>query len=439
METFRVILYYFTCRSHYLAGKKSPESISYETLTQVHSYRLHHQAHQDLFIGLRYFKKALQLVWNSADGAALVEKNASAIFDAGAQSESARKSYIKAITHEIPSLFLHKENMAYPHGLGARMVETILLSVFAVWIIPITLFSKKRGSFSLNLLEVIENARLLEHLKKHDIKKVFYFCGFNKDANFAACLLRTNSIYCHKVPSSNPIKNFYQQVVADGFSFTAPYQKQEFEQLKTKWMVRDFKEWPVFHFEQIQPLIPTYSQPESKTLGFISSGIWRRIERGDQALGVGEYESELRLIAFLKEFLAENAAIKFYVFLHPIEKKTPELQQKAEDYYRTQISPSAAFFPAEIPSYKLFDKVDVSIAAYSSTNLERLYAGFKTLYAPLGIRSDYYADSALNNIAAFDESALRSLLKLSSQKSDNEFFTSNQLEAYHHNYYRSLF
>jgi hypothetical protein len=81
----------------------------------------------------------------------------------------------------------------------------------------------------------------------------------------------------------------------------------------------------------------------------------------------------------------------------------------------------------------------VSIAAYSSTNLERLYAGFKTLYAPLGIRSDYYADSALNNIAAFDESALRSLLKLSSQKSDNEFFTSNQLEAYHHNYYRSLF
>lgn len=440
MTLINVIGLYFRCFIHSVLVRKNAYSLSYSGLTQFHSYRLQKGANSDLLIGFRYLKKALRLVWQNSDGAIVLGKGNTAIFDAGAESMKSRCAYISGITGESPKIFLHKEDLGLQQSWIKRVSEVLYVLIFSVWILPLSLFSSKRASYALNLLEVVENARLIQHLKKHQITKLYYFCGFNKDANFAALLLQKNQIICHKVPSSNPIKNFYQYVIADVFSFTAPYQKQEFEHLKDQWIVNRFEEWPVFHFEQIQGILKQYKTPKTNTLGFISSGIWRRIERGDNALGVGEYDSELRLIEFLKHYLSQNPTIELSIFLHPIEKNNSEHFQKAQLHYKNAFRTNKIeFFDPQIPSFKLFDRVDLSVAAYSSTNLERLYAGFKTLYAPLGIRSDYYADSSLSGIAAFDEKSLESLIKRSFEQNTEAFFEENALQAYHNKYYLRLF
>ncbi len=440
MALIRVIGLYFRCFFNSVLRKNNVYSLAYTGLSQSHSYRLQQGANTDLLIGFRYLKKALALSWKNADGAIVHGIGNTAIFDAAAESMKARYSYISTITGESPKIFLHKEDLALQQSLLQRVIEVLFMILFSLWIIPLSIVSSKRGSYALNLLEIVENARLIQHLRKHKISKLYYFCGFNKDANFAAVLLQKNQIICHKVPSSNPIKNFYQFVIADVFSFTAPYQKQEYEHLKANWMVDRFEEWPVFHFEQIQGILNKYKTPKTNTLGFISSGIWRRIERGDNALGVGEYDSELRLIAFLKLYLNQNPQIQLFIFLHPIEKNNPEHYLKAQSHYQKVLGTNnIEFFEPSIPSFKLFDRVDLSVAAYSSANLERLYAGFKTLYAPLGIRSDYYADSSLNNIAAFDEKSLETLLNNSFEMNGEAFFEQNELQAYHNKYYLLLF
>ncbi len=441
MDLIACISLYFKCFFDHITKKQSSYALAFEGLIQSHSYRLSSAAHKDYLIGLRYFKKALNLIWSNQENILVWESNSKkAVFDGAIESATERQSYLENIRKEKIKLFISKEDLGLKTSLIQKLVESFSVSIFASVLIPISFFHPNRGSIALNMLEMVECARLMQHLERFSIDYLYFFCGFNKDSNFIALRLAEKQIYSHKIPSSNPIKNFYQKVISDHFSFTAPFQRREYDALKENWMVKEFSDWPVFRFQTIQPLLKSYSVPAANSLGFISSGIWRRIERGDLALGVGELDAELKLIDFLKVYLQAYPEIKFSIFLHPIEKSTAELFEKAKSHYNTIFEGTeVGYYSPSEPSFKLFDQVDVSIAAYSSTNLERLYAGFKTLYAPLGISRDYYAGSEIENIAAFDEDHLEILLRESISMSNSEFFKKYDLEAYHNNFYKNLF
>lgn len=436
MEYLGALLIYLRCFLASLSAPRSEEALAFSCLVQEHSYRLHKHAHSDIFIGLRYLKKSLKLIWASPKGKRFEGEGKEAAFDAGASARNDRLGYLEAITKTRPCGFIHKEDLGTDCSLVSRLLDTWLLFAFASILVPLSLVHPRRGSLALNLLETLECANLVRILKRAGVRKVYYFCAFNKDANFCSLRLRESGIYSHVVPSSNPIKNFYRTLIADGFSFTAPYQRKEYDGLKENWRVREFFDWPVFRFEIIQRQLDQYGIPPKNSLGFISSGIWRRIERGDKALGIGEYESELTLIDTLKDFLRQHPEMAFSVFLHPVEKSDETLFHRAMEHYRKEFGrKDIGFFPREIPTYLLFDRVDVSIAAYSSTNLERLYAGFKTLYAPIGIREDYYSGDSLENIAAFRKEEVSSLILREMPNEAAQFFDKNGLWAYHYSRY----
>jgi hypothetical protein len=437
MEYTAALLLYVRCFLASLSAPRSEEALVFSCLVREHSYRLQKNAHSDIFIALRYLKKSLKLIWAKPLTRRFDGEGNAAVFDAGASGRKERIDYLEAITKRRPCGFIHKEDLGTEMPPLYRLVNTFLLLAFSSLLVPISLIHRRRGSLALNLLEIVECANLAHILKKAGISKVYYFCAFNKDANFCSLRLRESGIYSHVVPSSNPIKNFYRTLIADGFSFTAPYQRKEYDSLKENWRVREFFDWPIFRFEILDRQLNQYRTPAKNSLGFISSGIWRRIERGDKALGIGEYESELALIATLKNFLNEHPEISFSIFLHPVEKSNEMLYQRAMEHYRKEFGKNnITFFPRETPTYSLFDQVEVSIAAYSSTNLERLYAGFKTLYAPIGIREDYYSGDSLENISAFNKEEVSLLILREMQNEPSQFFDKNELWPYHYSRYR---
>jgi len=441
MELIACIILYIKSFFGYVGKKESARFLAFEGLIQAHSYRLGGKAHEDYLVGFRYLKKALELIWaNESRVKTWDSKSKKGVFDDALFSLSERKTYLEAIQSEKIKLFVCKEELGLSDHYLQKTLESIVLLGFSIIITPCTFFYKYRASLALNLLELVECTRMLQHFENSNIQYVYYFCGFNKDANFVALRLAEKSIYCHKIPSSNPIKNFYQKVISDQFSFTAAFQRREYESLKQNWKVKELSDWPVFRFQTIQPLLNSYSTPTTNSLGFISSAIWRRLERGDLALGVGELDAELKLIDFLKSYVLKRPDLSLSIFLHPLEKNQPEIFEKAKAHYNGIFKGvDVNYFPPEKPSFQLFDQVDVSIAAYSSTNLERLYAGFKTLYAPLGMAKDYYAGSQIEMIAAFDEYQLKILLDNTLSMSTEAFFTQNKLEAYHHNWFNELF
>ncbi|NNE54411.1 MAG: hypothetical protein HKN32_00225 [Flavobacteriales bacterium] len=436
MELTRSIFEYLRCFTAYIRKRHDPKAIAFSSLTQKHSYRLVASAHTDRMIGFRYLKKALELVFSNREQVHRFRNGNSAIFDGHEKQLEQRQEYLEMLADSAPAFFLQKEALGIKKLILSRFLEALQVVAIGIFIIPISIFHSRRGSIALNLLELVECARLIELLRANQVDTLYFFCSYNKDSNFIALRLKKHGIRCVRVPSSNPNNNFYKQVVSDVFALTAPYQKNELEALKTNYFVDEYVEWPVFNFQSIYPLLNEYDKPKPNTLGLISSGTWRRQERGDMALGIGDQESELRVLEFLKQYLTSRPEINFSIFMHPIEKASPELIQKAQAHYDAYFAPTqVTLLDPSKATFQLFDQVDVSIAAYSSANMERLYAGFKTLYAPLGMRTDFYAGSSLENIAAFDESDLGELLDRSFRFSVDEFFEKNQLQEYHHSYY----
>lgn len=441
MELLKCVILYFRTFFSWVFKRSGEKRLAFIGMVKPHSYRLDKHAHHDPIIGLRYLKKALVLIWNTKEDYHKFEPATEyAVFDGSYRHLDSRRKYLELITGKKVCLFISKEKLGVAHGILARILNTIILLLLSIFIVPVTIFHPDRGSIALNLLEIVECAHLMEILTRNQIKYLYYFCAFNKDSNYVALRMKALGISSHKVPSSNPINNFYKEVVSDAFSFTAPFQHRELSQLHKNWFVENFEEWPVFNFQDIHPLIAQYQEPKKHTLALISSGIWKRIKRGDLPLGVGEYQAEIRLIEFLKSYLKKHPEIEFYIYFHPVEKSNLETYQDAISFYSEEFDGiDVNFFDRNTDTYTLFDKIDTSIAAYSSTNLERLYAGFKTLYAPLGMRTDYYAGCEVENIAAFKESDLEVLLDKTLNQETEDFFKSNDIGKYHHSHYDHLF
>jgi len=433
---WRVIGLYFRCFFHFLFGKKTPESIAFRSLIQRHSYRIKAADQHNLTIGIRYFRMSMDLIWQQQRHPEFFDaKGTRAVFDGQIKSSKGRYQYIHGITHHEIRFVLAKNALGMHLSIGHQLSYSLALFFVSVFVLPFTLLHSHRGSIALNLLELVENALSLAHARQCGIRDVYYFNGYEKDANFATLLLRENGIGCIKIPSANPIKNFYRQTIADRFCFTVPFQKAEYKHLRPNWYVSETAEWPLYGYHKLLENVSKLGTPRPNTLGFISSGVWLREKKGDQNLGVGEMESENMLVQALSEYLVRRPQVTLTIYLHPIEKKTSELVSQSQDHYRAIFGPKAAFAPTDLPANEQFDLVDVAIAAHSSTNLERLFMGLKTLYAPLNYARDIFEDDPVSRVAAFDQKDLDQLIDRALIQNTDSFFEENELQHYRHDFY----
>ncbi|WP_459073178.1 hypothetical protein [Halocola ammonii] len=362
------------------------------------------------------------------------EANNVACFDGSIKQVESRKEYLSGLTNPNPGLWIGRDSLG--HGRLSRFsIKTFFLtSLLFIIYLPHLFFGKNRASYALLILEYCEWCVLLKSLKEHDIQKVYFFCSFELDGNFISLLLMEEGISFIRIPSSNPLSYFYEDVVTDKFALTAPFHSEELK-LLGNWKYNELVNLPCFNYKQLLKLREIEPNParsdRTRTLAVMTRGIWRRIERGDSANDRGEYRSELELLDHLREYIQLNPEIEVTILMHPCEKVDDALFERAKDYYRETLKKKDLIFPARNKnSLECFYDSNVAISTNSSTNIERLFLGLKTLYFPAYLDFEIFTKTRLANISCKTKEQLFSDLDWSFNSSNQEFFTKKEIEDY---------
>lgn len=418
---------------------KASRIIIYALLNQ-HSFRMEKSMQTSLRTTARYYLHAIYFILKKQPVPIWqLSKNQSvAIFDGKKKSISDRFNYLDHLNTQKPSIGVSRETLFISkptNKVFALFFSSVLFGVF----LPISIFTRKRrGSIALIMLEFVEWIALTETLRMNNIKYLYHFSSYEKDAPFIGWLNNKFGITNHKIPSSNPLSNFYNYTYCDVLAITTPFQIPEIDLLSNNWRVKAFSYWPIENFQKLLPYLNKEDTPNRKKyqLGFLSSGIWLRQKQGHTPLGIGDQESELALLELLREFLNCNPNTSFIILLHPIEKQSEDIYKEACENYRTIFNNIPLNFGIRgMSSFEYFDSINTSIAAYSSTNLQRLFCGYKTLYAPLKFSYKIYQGSSIQNIAPTNKKQLFEKLDSTLKLSDKEFFTHNNLWEYHYSKY----
>jgi hypothetical protein len=353
------------------------------------------------------------------------------IFDGDANQKSQRLTYLNEIYKNEPKEYLALEELP---GIGLLHAIFFLIIMFPLFLllVIVSFFSKNRASIALSILSIAQNFLLLKFISHNNIKKIYYFFSYENDANFNSLLLMNNKIEVINVPGPNPLQRFHTQTVATKIALCAGFQFEQAEVLQKKWFIQDVIKWPLYGFQEFinyrNNNVGNYEYP----IGLISSGIWRRLELGLQSLE-NDYESEQELIVWLKKYLELSHIKKLFIFLHPIEKKTKEVYNNAITFYQSVFKGiDIEFSGFSSSSYLDFQKVNLTISSHSTTNLQRLFCGFKTFYTPMKYLNPLFPNTSIDSICFTQQQLLFKAIDDSLRISDEHFFDTYNLWNYHY-------
>ncbi len=433
-----VIYYFFKCLLHFTFKIEGKYYDSFSNLIRPHSYRLGGISKSQVKNNLFFLAKAIKMIFNRSQFFEWdLGENSSAILHDSKKAIDINKKYIADVTGYLPNLHFLKSQPPHQNSLKKRLKTLSSLGLiypflFIIWII----FSKRRNSISLITVNFSEWVLTLQAYKNNNVNRVYYFGGFENDANFFSVLAGKFEIKLTKVCSPNPISIYYQKTIADTFAFSVPYQREEYEQLKCNWYVNKLVDWPPFHFKELVKAINN-SNPNFE-LGFLSSGTWRRRERGDFCRGDGEYETEEKLINFINS-IPNQLVNDIMVFLHPNEKENTDLFEKAKGFYYQKLkNKKVSFAPIDKPSYQNFYLADLCISGYSSSAQERIFMGYKTLLAPIAMQNKYYEGLSIESIVSYGEENLLKNIEKALATSNKAFFEAFGLEKYTYQNYQQF-
>ncbi len=417
-----------------LFSKTSSRTIALHTLFNSHSYRIPHNLnkYKAPFV---YWLKSIKIIFSKAKTSVSLNPNVKAMYCLNEKHAALCMSYSKQIHMDLSTInvFIRDVPNSYHLNIIDKSIVLVCNSFLAFYSLLASIFGNKTRKLSILATELAETTLLLSYVLKCKTNYLFYFSAFEKDANFVALLMQKHNVYCHKIPSSNPIKNFYAKVIADRFSFTAPFQINEYPSLKSDWIVKDFDMMPNFGFQNLlDKTVETNGPAPVNSIGIFTRGIWLRKLRGDNFLGVGEDAAEFAMLDSIKYFLSNNSNIQtVYILLHPTEKNTEDQYLATKKYYTDFFSGiNIQFTDPKLPSYNLFNLFDVGVASLSSVIFERLYCGYKCLLSPIHLKVKLYEDSNLENIIVNSENEFSKKLNEILMLSNEAYFLNYNLKDY---------
>lgn len=411
-------------RRSYLAKKK---------IKECHSFRVvGSNPEGDVFAPLRYLKRASSFILRQKKDKIFL-MGASVYIQKDKQRHSAIE-YIEYVTERQVDCILCRDTIQFKMHWTWRLIMLLQLHLMFPFFLTVSFFSKRKSTLSLLMLQWAENNLICQVYGNSKVHRVYLFGGYENDQCLTGLYFDTIGVQLVVVPSPNPIKNFYRQVIAHSFVFTSPFQRVEFDSLKSEWLIRDSEDWPIPEVKKLLPFIKKDNGVVSR-IAFMSRGIWLRKLRGIHAQNNNrDFEYEEGCMSVLRDFLKLHPQYELLLLPHPMERVNDEFWQNTQDYYNTYFDGIRVVYPkdATVPSYQMFDEAQLAIASISSVNIERLFCGYKTLYAPIGAEHDFFSGSSLDNIVARTPEKLMDLLNRSVTMTDDEFFQSFDLEAYRH-------
>jgi hypothetical protein len=409
-----------------LLGKKK-ERLAMEDLFFKFSYRYNQDHQRSIINPFKYLKTALSTL-NTKNHTGRHETGNYFVFEEKEQFREEDEIYLRAIGISSPQFI-------YRHGISNFLpkwkmlifsIEILLLFPFLlVWAV----FRSDKAKPSLILLELVELRLLSDFLQVKKASQVLVFSAFEKDIVFLCYYLeKQRKIKVTLAPSPNPISIYYQNVICDTFVLSAAFQAREYERLKKNWFVNNIVKWPPYGFSNIEICKPGYVK--SKTLGFGSSGMALRDHLQHTTTSPGFSEAEKQLEICITKFIRQQPEIQLIVYLHPLEKANNENLEFSTAYHRSIFGDQVIFAPFDKATKTCLSLSDVCVAGFSSSQIERLYGGFKTLFAPMGFLSNHFGDSRLEKISANNYEEFSQLVLSTLEMDPSEFFEKYELQEY---------
>jgi hypothetical protein len=415
-------------------GLKGNEQLYYSGQSfHKSTYRYPDKSLRDPVIALRIYKRIFSSLFKEGKAAVYYKnKSGHAIFDGNMLGVDLRYNYVEKYTGIKNELFISKVDLVCYTGLAATILTVGGLLVTVVPVFLLSLVSKNKLHYPMVVSECLECFYLQNVIKRNAIKTLHYFCIYELDANICAYILMKQSVFVNKIPSEVPLYFFNQIVIADQLSFCFAYQQEEYEAFKETMFVKKTTLWGP---EQIltAPVRFLEEREEKKTIydiGFFSSGNWIRERMGDVNLGHKERENEELLLSTLIDY-ATKYNLSLRIFLHPNEKSA-ENEMISDEYYSRILHANKNISVADKgrPSIEGFDEINIGIALYSTLMFERIFLGLKTILVPWGYPEFPLPGSGFKNICAASTSELEACLKINLNRTTDEFFILNNIDAY---------
>jgi hypothetical protein len=420
---------YLKCFFYWFFKVNSPERDAFVSLYRKHTFRVPLNLKNDRLVGFRFFKNTI-LALNRTNGN-LISTGQVLIFDGDVNQKKQRLAYLNEIYKNEKKDYIALDELPGVSLIYATVFLIIMFPLFFILSI-ISCFSGNRASIALSILSITQNFLLLRLTKRNNVKKIYYFFSYENDANFNSLILINNNIEVINIPGPNPLQRFHTHTVASKIALCAGFQFEQAEVLKKKWFIQDIIKWPLYGFQEFinyrNNNVGNYEYP----IGLISSGVWRRLELGLQSLE-NDYESEQELIVWLKGYLEISHSKKLFIFLHPIEKKTLEVYTNAIVFYKHVFNGiNIEFSDFTASSYKDFSKVNIAVSSHSTTNLQRLFCGYKVFYTPMKYLQPLFPNTSIDSICITQKQHLYTALDDCLKISDNQFFDKYNLWNYHY-------
>lgn len=384
----------------------------------------------DIWAVPRYGMRSLRKIWDKRH--LTLSHTAEVIYCQTTSQELQFSNYISAIKGKGNRLLIYRDDTPHALGVFCRLVLTVLVVVMGTFLFFCSLFAQHRSRLGLMLLQWVENILLFHRCALWSVEQIYFFGGYENDACFTGLMARIFNVHLITIPSANPIRNFYQQVVTGTFVITADFQHVEYDKYKFNWCCDSIQQWPFIEFSKLTPYIKGDGPTNSKSIGFLSRGAWLRKKRAVHAQNNNkDFEYEDRCMTALRQFLKLNPVYTLVVLPHPMECHRLELKQEAVAYYNDFFEGlNIEFYDKGLKSYECFADVNVTVTAISSANIERLYCGYKAMFAPLGAEMEFFSGSTLDNIVCRQEEKFDELLSDILSREEEDFFHHYELLPY---------
>lgn len=385
------------------------------------------------------FKSTIKHTFSNATEQQITSSD-QALYDSGKQFFDSRKAYLNIFYPNVSYHNLAKDNIL---SLPSLPFKLTLLLVSSLNLIPLFLFGffkKDKSKGALKVTQSAECAALLNYCKATQIKTVYYFSLFEPDSNICSFLLNRAGIETCLVTSEVPLRFGNTKMIGTEINFCFGYQLEEYEYYKKDILA-----------ERVKLLIPETVNETAKyyiknnkfetpknSIGFISSGMWLRKQIGDADSGLNELENEGKILAWLLEFVSNDATKSLIIFLHPLEKNKKYFNDTLKHYKTLYKNLEPNFAPLNTSSAMSFNNTDVAVALYSTLIYERIFMGFKSIITPLQIDNFPLKDSSLQKSSAKSKDELFQKLEDFLQFTNEEYIQRIGFESHYYKNFKQL-
>jgi len=421
-----ILLYFIRSWWEYLFGTRKSSVVAWRSALSSFSFRIPRGRSSSLSEAFIWLRHSLALAIRSGSDS-FTPTSEVLVVDDLAFKERGRVAYVSAILG-TNCTFIGLDALR-ANSLIFKIRSLLYFSFLLIFLFPWVFLSSRRASFSLIIYDLIVLFLLDRSIARSSVRRIVWFGAFEKGSPLLIDWFRRyRGIEVTIVPSTNPLRNFYRHVVADKVVLTAPFQQQEVESgLAEGWVYKECVWWPPYGYERMLGVAGRSVQ--RGVIGFLSSGNWLRRELGKDQLDPTWEQAEEVALRWCQTIVHSRQDVALRVFLHPLEKRDPELLARSLAHYEALGIPSTDIV-SDRGGIAHPELMDVAVAVYSSALFERLYAGYKGVFAQPGMAPGYFMNGSICNAIAHKEDEFQRLLGQALGQEEDAYFHSNGIDAY---------